>query len=166
MEFNIMARHHVAEYIVISELITFDFLLKCYNVADGFDLEKSLMIYDIFKKEFEKDIKNFENSKVESVDDIYSLGSPQKVIIRNYIRERLKFAIDTILLPCLNLNFCRTNLPTIPNCFSFVVDSKLIIGTSKENIFSNSWRTDPGFINLNLLKRFIIENDYDRPMEA
>ena len=151
-----MAKHHEVEYLILNNAISFEFIEECYGIVDGYDIAECFLIYEIFKGTFSEELKKTnKNSSIKNFDDIYSLGDPEKVLIKNFIKLKLYNCIEILLLPLLNFNFSLREKPTIPDCFIIILEDKLLIGTTKSSVFSSSWREENSFINIILLKRFI-----------
>ena len=109
----------------------------------------------MFAKSFEDEIKKYKGKAVKDIKDIYSLDNPDSIIIKNFIKEKLKFSVDSILISLVNYDINSLSDIRIPGCFTIIDNGRLIIGSTKYRLF-NIDDQSVGYANISMLKKFVI----------
>jgi len=150
-----MTKRQEVSYIIIKEKISFDYIRDCYSIIEDYDIQDSVIIYEIYKEAFKEEIKKYKGKVIKNISDIYSLDDSNKIIIKNFIREKMKYSIDNILTPLINLEFKNTSNINIPGCFTIPSNDQLIIGAVKTSLYSMDIDR-VGYVNISIVKKFIL----------
>jgi len=150
-----MIKVQEVEYISISNNIDFKYIKDCYSVIEEYDINDCIIIYKMFAKSFEDEIKKYKGKAVKDIKDIYSLDNPDSIIIKNFIKEKLKFSVDSILISLVNYDINSLSDIRIPGCFTIIDNGRLIIGSTKYRLFSIDDQS-VGYANISMLKKFVL----------
>lgn len=142
------------KFIVIEKKVNFAFISSLYKKIESYSLDDCLLVYKLYKDDF-KDLINENNiPKVKSIQDIYNLDDPNKIIIEELIKQTFENAIEKIIVPCLNVDFLSSKIE-IEDCGTFVNDKKLFIVTHKTTHYSYIKNKVNNYLYLDLLNRFL-----------
>jgi len=150
-----MTRAQEVDYIRIKNKINFEYINKCYDAIDKYEIDDCAVIYEMFRGTFQEEIKKYKGTSVKNLKDIYSLDNSNKIIIKNFIKHKLRQSINHILVPLINTGLSSSHDIRIPGCFTIILDKEILVGSTRHRLYSTD--TIPnGFLNITLLRKFIL----------
>ena len=138
------------EYFVLTDIVTFQETKKYIEKINSFSLEEFLIISKLFTI-------HENNKKIElSKEDLFHLNEPEKIRIKNIVKNSMLNAVYKIITPLTNISF-DSKMPYIDEVFVISLDNKLIIGSSSSNsIYYKCPNVDSGLAQILLIKNFLL----------
>lgn len=149
-------------YLIINKIVTFDTILLAYELVESFNSNQLFIIYEVFKNKFKKELENYRKNTIKNMDDIYSLDDEKKIFIKNFMKDKLFGAINSILIPFIGCDLKNIQSVNIEGCFILLHKKEVIVGVQKKVYFSSDLKQDDHYINIYLVKNFILNNIYNQ----
>ena len=141
-------------HIEIKEKVTYKYLEKLYKKAEELTMQECLLINKKYFNYLKENFNKYSKNKIGSINDIYELGNPENLLVKNFIKDEIKIIIDDIFMDLVNLNL--NEIKNLNNIYIIYDDKKIFLISSSSKYASLS-RTNCAF-KLDLLQKFILNN--------